>query len=261
MKQLNYVSIYADGADIGQMRRMGVNSTKVGVPPVTGFTTNPSLMRASGVSDYREFATKVLEVAEGRPVCLEVVADDYDGMVNEARELAKWGKNVVVKIPVVNTAGEFMGPAISCLTWENIPINVTAIMSMAQVRMALRAIQAGKGAVILSLFCGRIADAGRDPAALMKEARQLVNADDMYLYSNNHEENGHPKRRIRLLWASVRQVYDVIAADRAEADIITLTPPFIEKLPGLGRDLTEFSIETVRMFRRDAQEAGLRILP
>lgn len=228
------IEIFADGADLETMARIQ--------PSVSGFTTNPSILRKAGVKDYREFAREVLAIAVGKPVSFEVLADDFETMERQAREIASWaswGNNVFVKIPITNAAGVFTGPVISSLTERGrIKVNVTAVFTAAQARAAADAMR-GEGNII-SVFAGRIADAGVSPARTVLES--VMSA-----------------RRVgaRVLWASARQVYSVIEAEKVGADIITLTPDLIAKLPMFGRDLGEYSLETVRQFAKDAEGIAL----
>lgn len=219
------IAIYADGADLAGMARLAGE--------VQGFTTNPSLMRKAGVTDYAAFAKAVLGVAGGKPVSFEVLADDLDGMVEQAHTLAGWGPNVVVKIPIRNTGGESTEVVIRHLSLNSIAVNVTAVMTPQQVREAIGAIRGPR--CVVSIFAGRIADAGVDPRPLVSAAAFM--AHDL----------------VDVLWASPRQVYDVIEAERAGADIITLTPDLIAKAKGFGVNLERRSIETVQQFQRDAE--------
>lgn len=224
------IAIYADGADLASMATLA--------DKVEGFTTNPSLMRKSGIGDYRAFAREVLAVACGKPVSFEVFADDFSGMECQAREIASWGRNVYVKIPVTNTSGEPSFALIQRLADAGVKVNVTAVFTREQVQRAIAAIGLNRG--IVSVFAGRIADTGRDPCRIMRSARAKVISSD-----------------VLLLWASAREVYNVVQAEEAGCDIITLSPELIAKLDGFGMDLAKYSLETVRQFHRDA--AGLAI--
>jgi transaldolase len=221
--------IYADGADLSAMRELSGK--------VEGWTTNPSLLKKSGIVDYREFAHAVAEFAGGLPVSYEVLAGDMEGMLREARDIAKWPGNVFVKIPVLTVSGAFTGSVISRLTQEGVSVNVTAIMTLDQVNMVLASLQ--RPGSIISIFAGRIADTGVDPEPIVKQAVRAAKGEHS------------------ILWASVREVFNVVQASRCGADIITLTPELIKKMDGFGRDLTEYSIETVRQFARDAEDITL----
>ena len=215
--------IYLDGADLQQMGRFKVD----------GYTTNPSLMRKSGVTDYRSFARGVLECANGKPVSFEVLASGMDGMAADAMEIASWGENVFVKIPVLTPSGAFTGPILARLSLAGVKLNVTAVMTADQVHMALSSLQTTGH--IISIFAGRIADSGVDPETAVSEAVRMSSG------------------RAQILWASVREAFNVIQAERCRADIITLTPEMLEKCSLFGRDLTKCAIETVQQFTRDAE--------
>lgn len=230
------VKIFADGADLDRMRQL------VNHPLVRGFTTNPTLMRKSGISDYGEFAKSVLNAIDGLPVSFEVFSDDFAEMDRQAHLIAAWGPNVSVKIPVSNTGGESTADLVRRLSSERVRINVTAVMTLGQVREMSDALRDSVGAII-SVFAGRIADTGRDPIPLMVQALEIV----------------RPLPRVELLWASPREVLNLVQADEIGCDIITVTHELLSKLDSLGRDLDQFSLDTVKMFRDDAQCAGLRL--
>lgn len=219
------VNIYLDGADLAEMAQYG--ST------VSGFTCNPSLMKKSGVTRYTEFAMAVLAAAGGKPVSFEVLTEDPSEIVKQARKIASWGPNVYVKIPVINGAGDTMAPLIRELARDGLKINVTAVMTLEQVSMASSALGASAG--IVSVFAGRIADTGIDPLHFMQAARPMVGG------------------RVKLLWASPRQVYDVVLARTAQCDIITLGKDLLVKCALVGADLEDYSRATVRQFINDAK--------
>jgi transaldolase len=214
------------------------------LPYIKGFTTNPTLMRKAGVADYREFARAVLAAIPDRPISFEVFSDDFDEMASQALEIASWGSNVNVKVPVTNTRGEFAGPLISRLSRDGVFLNVTALMTVDQVRRVVEALQ-GNAPAFVSVFAGRIADTGRDPMPLMAEAVSVVNT----------------RPRTELIWASPRELLNVMQADAVGCHIITATNDILKKLDGVGKDLDRFSLETVEMFRRDAMAAGFTIAP
>lgn len=224
------IAIYADGADLKSMAALSGR--------VQGYTTNPSLMAKAGILDYREFAREVLAIAQGKPVSFEVFADDFTGMRRQAELLAALAPNVYVKIPITNTAGESALPLVEKLADAGIKVNVTAIFTKDQIRRAADAL--GNRAGIISVFAGRIADTGRDPAGYVSAGRSRLGA-----------------RAPQLLWASAREVYNVVQAEEAGADIITLAPDMIAKLDGFGRDLDEYSLATVRQFHADAKGLSL----
>jgi transaldolase len=230
------IKIFADGADLKSMRAAASD------PRITGFTTNPTLMRAAGVDDYKAFALEVLRLVGGRPISFEVFADDFPTMADQAREIASWGANVYVKIPVTNTTGEFSGPLIAELSHAGIKLNVTAVMTLDQIGRIGEAVSDRTPAVI-SVFAGRIADTGRDPVPHMRRSLELV----------------RHRRKIELLWASPRELLNIFQADEIGCHIITVTGDVLKKLALVGKDLELYSRETVDMFYRDATAAGYQI--
>jgi transaldolase len=227
------VKIYADGADLDGMRAL---SRK---PWIRGFTTNPTLMRKAGVSDYRAFAIDALKIIPDRPISFEVFSDEFEEMASQAREIATWGEHVYVKIPVTNTRRESSIPLIRDLTREGIKLNVTAVLALDQVRDVAIALTGGSPAYV-SVFAGRVADTGRDPVPLMTAALDLVRlAPDL-----------------ELLWASPRELLNIYQADAIGCHIITVTHDILNRLDAVGKDLHDYSLETVRMFRNDAIKAG-----
>ncbi|MCF8033698.1 MAG: transaldolase [Desulfarculaceae bacterium] len=227
------VKLFADGADTGGIKEMAAN------PMIAGFTTNPTLMRMAGVEDYKSFAKEVLGIVTDRPVSFEVLADDFDEMERQAREIASWGSNVNVKIPVTNTRGDFSGPLIERLTKDGVAVNVTAILTLDQVRGVAQCLTPETEAII-SVFAGRIADTGRDPVPDMKEAVEILS----------------PLPKAELLWASPRELLNIIQADEVGCHIITATNDILKKLALVGKDLGQYSQETVHMFWEDAKSAG-----
>ena len=223
------VKVFADGADIQSIQKLAADRG------ISGFTTNPTLMRKAGIDNYETFARKVLEVVNDRPVSFEVFADDFAGMVDQARAIASWGANVNVKIPVTNTKGEFTGPVIAELSADGIILNVTAMTTEAQVAKVTECLAPECGAII-SVFAGRIADTGRDPVPVMQECLNILTA----------------RPKAELLWASPRELLNIVQADQIGCHIITVTPDLVSKLPLIGKNLDEFSLETVQMFYRDA---------
>jgi transaldolase len=225
--------VFADGADLDSILELAAD------PVVRGFTTNPTLMRKAGIEDYEGFARKVLDHVTDRPISFEVCADDFEEMRRQAHLLASWGPNVYVKIPVTNTQGISSSPLIADLTADGVHLNVTGILTLAQVREVSEPLAESSGAVV-SVFAGRIADTGRDPVPLMASA-----VDMLRQYPN-----------LELLWASPREVINVCQADSIGCDIITVTHDLLKKLGGLGRSLEDVSLDTVRMFYNDAVDAG-----
>jgi transaldolase len=230
------VKIYADGADKSAMLEMYAH------PQIAGFTTNPTLMRKSGVSDYRAFAREILEHIPDRPISFEVFADDFAGMERQAAEIASWGENVLVKIPITNTRGESSARLLRGLARAGIRVNVTALLTLDQLRKASECLAEGPPAKI-SVFAGRIADTGRDPVPLMAAAVELL----------------RPYPNLELVWASPRELLNIFQADTIGCHIITATPDILRKLDLVGKDLHEYSLETVRMFYEDAQKAGYHL--
>lgn len=230
------VKLFADGADKASMLALYNN------PAITGFTTNPTLMRKAGVADYETFARDILAVIHDRPISFEVFSDEWDDMERQARQIAAWGANVYVKIPVTNTRGESSAHLVRRLTGEGVKVNVTALMTLTQVRTVCDALTPGPAACV-SVFAGRVADTGRDPVPMMAAAVEIINA-----YPN-----------VELIWASPRELLNVVQADAVGCHIITATPDILAKLPTLGKDLTDFSLDTVKMFYDDGLKAGFTL--
>lgn len=230
------VKIYADGADLDGIRAVSAN------PFVKGFTTNPTLMRKAGVTDYETFARAVLNEVKNRSISFEVFADDFETMEAQARVIASWGPNVYVKIPVTNTAGQSAAPLASRLSKAGIQLNVTALMTLKQVEEITDALAPATPAYI-SVFAGRIADTGIDPLPLMIESVSVMKA----------------KPKAELIWASPRELLNIFQADQIGCHIITVTNEVLGKLALVGKDLEEYSLETVAMFYRDARAAGFSI--
>ena len=235
MRQLR-VRIFADGADKAGMLEMYRN------PLIAGFTTNPTLMKKAGVKNYVAFAQEMLKLIPDRPLSFEVFSDEFPEMERQAQEIASWGKNVYVKIPVTNTRQHSSAPLIKVLSSAGVKLNVTAMMTVRQVREVSAALAGGPGAFV-SVFAGRIADSGRDPLPIMKEAVEVLK----------------PYPRLELIWASPREVLNAVQADEIGCHIITMTNDLIKKLPTLGKNLDEFSLDTVKMFYEDARAAGFTL--
>lgn len=230
------VRLFADGADLPKMLDYAAD------PLIRGFTTNPTLMAKSGIRDYESFARRVLEAIPDRPVSLSTFASEFDEMERQARVVASWGNNVRVKVPVTNARGESSCDLARRLAHDGVRLNVTALLSLRQVRDVAAAIGGGAPSHI-SVFAGRIADTGRDPVPLMAEAVAIA-----AMYSN-----------IDIIWASPREVLNIFQADACGCHIITVTPNLLDKLALAGKDLEEYSLETVRMFDRDAAAAKFTI--
>lgn len=232
------IDIYADGADINTMKRQAMD-----MPFIKGFTTNPTLMKKAGVKDYSAFAKDILKAIPELPISMEVFADEFEQMEREARKIASWGDNVYVKIPVMNTRGESSASLIRRLSDFGIKLNITAVFTNEQVKEVVDVLN-GETDSIISIFAGRISDAGVDAEDKMKSAKEILLS----------------KPRIKLLWASTREVYNIIQAERAGVDIITVTDDILKKISLLGKDLMAFSKETVEQFYDDSKELRLSIL-
>jgi transaldolase len=230
------VKVFADGADLDGILALAEN------PRIAGFTTNPTLMWKAGLTEYADFAERLLERITKHPISFEVFADDADEMRRQARLIASWGDNVYVKIPVTTTSGQSMAPLVRELSEDGVKVNVTALFTTAQVELITAAVKDGAPSYI-SVFAGRIADAGVDPVPIMAKAVSVM-AD---------------APRSELIWASPREILNVVQADQVGCHIITLTHELLGKLDALGKSLDQFSLETVQMFHRDAQSAGFTL--
>jgi len=230
------VKIFADGADKKDILRLYDD------PRIKGFTTNPTLMRKAGITDYEGFAKDVLSHIKDRPISFEVFSDEFAEMERQAMKIAEWGTNVYVKIPVSNTEGKTSYDLIRRLAGRKVQLNVTAIMTLSQVRDVSLALE-NHAASYVSVFAGRIADTGRDPVPLMAAAVALC----------------APYDKQELIWASPRELLNVFQADAIGCQVITVTPDVIKKLSLVDKDLTEYSLDTVKMFRTDAVGAGFSL--
>ena len=230
------VKIFADGADLPTMREM---STK---PFIQGLTTNPTLMRKAGISDYKKFALEVLAFIQNKPISFEVFSDDFNEMIRQAMEISSWGDNVNVKIPVTNSKGDSTTQVIKELSGRGISLNITAILTTKQVESVVEVLNENSKAFI-SVFAGRIADTGRDPIPFMEKALEIMKE----------------KPKSELIWASPRELLNVIQADSIGCHVITATSDILKKLEIIGKDLNQYSLETVKMFRDDALASGYSI--
>jgi len=230
------INLYADGASLKDI--LALNELK----HITGFTTNPTLMNKVGIKNYKEFALEVLSHVKEKPISFEVFADDFDEMHRQALEIKSWGENVFVKIPVTNTKKQTSYNLIKDLTAEGVKLNVTAIFTLEQVQNVTEALSGTNGGIV-SVFAGRIADTGVDPVPLMTEALKITKTVP----------------NAQLLWASPRELLNIIQADQCGCHIITATPDILKKLMSLEKDLEEFSLDTVKMFYNDALAAGYTI--
>lgn len=230
------IKIFADGAEKASILELYRN------PLIRGFTTNPSLMRKAGISNYEAFARDIIEHISDRPISLEVFADEFSEMERQARKIASWGNNVYVKIPITNTRRESSHELICRLARSGVRVNVTALLTIAQVESTIRALDGGAPSCI-SVFAGRIADTGRDPIPVMAQAVRMIG-------SNSDME---------LIWASPRELLNVHQADEIGCHIITATSDILKKLTLAGKDLDEYSLDTVKMFFADAQASGFTL--
>ncbi|MBZ5579966.1 MAG: transaldolase [Acidobacteriia bacterium] len=230
------VKLFADGADKAAMLDMYAN------PLIQGFTTNPTLMRKAGISDYRAFAWDILSAIRDRPISFEVFADEFPEMERQAHLISAWGNNVYVKIPVTNTQGESSCSLIERLSQAGVKLNVTALLTLKQVRDVRDALEGGPPSCI-SVFAGRVADTGRDPIPMMAAAIELL----------------RPHRQMELIWASPRELLNVFQADALGCHIITATTDILKKLSLVGKDLAAYSLDTVKMFFEDARASGFEL--
>ena len=230
------VKMFADGADLESIKELSKKSY------IQGFTTNPSLMKKGGIVDYKKFVIDMLNIVKDKPVSFEVFSDEINEMENQAREIASWGKNIYVKIPITNSKGTKTYNLVEKLSNDGIKCNVTAILLIEQVKEIYQASNP-KTDIIISIFAGRIADTGVDPISTMREAVNLCKN----------------KKKIQILWASCRELINIMQADSAGSHIITVPHQILKKIDGVGKDLGQLSLETVKTFLSDAVSAGYKI--
>ena len=228
--------IFCDSADYKTIKYFNNNNI------VDGFTTNPSLMRLSGAKNYRDYSLKVLKICRKKPISFEVFADHPKEMLRQAYKINTWGKNVYVKIPVVNSKGIFMGPVIKELSKKGIKLNITAVYTYEQTQKIFKCLNK-KTRSIISIFAGRMADKGKDPLPIFKKSIKLVKKN----------------KKIEILWASTREILNIIQADKLKCDIITVPINMLSKMSNIGKNLETFSIETVKDFYNDARKANYKI--
>jgi len=228
--------IYCDTAELKQIKKFNKKNI------VKGFTTNPTLMKKAGAKDYKGYSKKILKICQDKPVSLEVFADDYYNMRNQALKINTWGKNVYVKIPVTNSKGVFMGKIIKELNSMNIKLNITAVYNFKQTQKILKIINK-KSKVIISIFAGRAGDTGRDPVPEFKKSISL----------------SKKFKNVEILWASVREPYNYIQAKELGCHIITVPPSTIEKIENFGKSFDQLTKETVKAFYQDAKSVGFKI--
>lgn len=231
------IKVFADGAEIQGM----VEMYHLGL--VSGFTTNPTLMKKAGVADYVQFAMEAAKKITDLPLSFEVFSDDFETMEKEARKIGSWAKNVYVKIPITNTKGQSSIPLIKKLSAEGLKLNITAIMTLAQVGRVLENLTPGMGAYV-SIFAGRIADTGVNPLPVMQEAAKMCRT----------------VAGVESLWASTRELINIFQAQECGVDIITVTNDILKKIPNVGKNLEQLSLETVQMFYNDAKSLGYTII-
>jgi transaldolase len=230
------VKIFADGGDRASILDLAAN------PLIKGFTTNPTLMRKAGIADYESFGRSLVRSIPNRPMSFEVLSDDFDEMEQQALHIATWGENVYVKIPITDTRGRSAGPLMKRLAQQGVKVNATALMTLDQMEAAVLSLRNGPPSCI-SIFAGRIADAGHDPLPILTGALARIRA--------------YPQ--IELIWASPREVFNIVQADAIGCHIITVTHDLLKKLPLIGRDLAEYSLDTVKMFVNDARAANFTL--
>jgi transaldolase len=231
------IKIFADGANMNDMLKIYKEGW------VKGFTTNPTLMKQDGIKDYETFAKQILSEIKDLPVSFEVLSDDFKSMEREAKKIAFWGSNVVIKIPITDTKGESSLPLIKKLSNDGLSLNITAIMPLKQVEEVAEVLNP-KVKTIISIFAGRIADTGRDPSPIMRRAIEILKINP----------------NAEVLWASPRELLNIFQAEEIGCHIITVLPEILKKLPLIGKDLTEYSLDTVKMFYNDANAAGYKIV-
>ena len=228
--------IYCDSADLKTIKKLGRNSL------VDGFTTNPSLMRLAGAKNYKQYSLKLLKASNGKPISFEVFADTSDQMLEQAKIINSWGKNVYVKIPVVNSKGHFSGKVIKKLSENRIKLNITAVYTVNQVKKIIKNLNKNSKTII-SIFSGRMSDVGKDPLPIIKESVRLVKR----------------LRNIKILWASTREAYNYLQARNCGCSIITMPPAIVEKISKFGKTYEELTLDTVRKFLKDSKDSNFKI--
>lgn len=229
------IKIFADGANFEQFKLLSNSAL------VEGFTTNPTLMKNQGIKDYEMFAKQILSQVQQKPISFEIFADETNSIIKQARYISSWAENVYVKVPVTDTKGEFLGEVIKTLSGEGVKLNITAVFTNEQVREISTVLNKNTKSII-SIFSGRVADTGIDPIKHFRDCSEK-----------------YRKNNIEFLWASPRELYNIFNAEEAGADIITISLDLINKLKNIGKDLTEYSKETVQMFYNDALTAGYKL--
>lgn len=233
----NKIKVYSDGADKNSMLEMAKD------PRIQGLTTNPSLMKKAGINDYKSFCLDILQHIKDKPLSFEVFTDSIQEMATQALQIKAWGENVYVKIPVMNSQGESTIDLIRNLSHQGVKLNVTAIFTMEQTIETIMALKGGAPSIV-SIFAGRLADSGRDPMPMMIAASELCRSVD---------------KNIELLWASTREVFNIVQAEQAGCHIITAPPEIVKKMSGFNRDPYQLSLETVKTFKADSEAAGFKL--
>ena len=230
------IKIFCDSADFKTIEKLNSSSL------VSGFTTNPTLMRLSGAKNYKNYSLKLLRICNKKPISLEVFADTFIQMIEQARIINSWGKNIYVKIPVINSKGSFSGKVINILSYQGIKLNITAVYTVTQVRKILKCINK-KSKTIISIFAGRMADAGKNPIPIIKESVRLTKK----------------LKNAEILWASTREAYNYTQAKQCGCSIITMPPSIIERISKFGKSYQQLSLDTVRKFLKDSQNSNFKI--
>ena len=228
--------IFCDSADYATIKKLNNNSL------VSGFTTNPSLMKQSGAKNYKNYSLKLLKVCKKKPISLEVFGDTFDQMLRQAMIINSWGKNVYVKIPVVNSKGLYSGKVISVLSRKGIKLNITAVYTVEQVKKILKSVNK-KSKTIISIFSGRMSDVGKDPIPIIKKSVYLAKK----------------MKKVEILWASTREAYNYLQAKDCGCSIITMPPAIIQKISKFGKTYQELTLDTVRKFLKDSIKSNFKI--
>ena len=228
--------IFCDSADFEVIKKLNKN------PLVKGFTTNPSLMRLSGAKNYKNYSLKLLKICKNKPISLEVFGDTYDQMLRQALIINSWGKNVYVKIPVVNSKGIFSGKVIKILSQKGIKLNITAVYTVNQVKKIIKSINKNSKTII-SIFAGRMSDVGKDPVPIIKESIKLTKK----------------MKKVEILWASTREAYNYLQAKNYGCQIITMPPSIIKKISKFGKTYQELTLDTVKKFLKDSKDSNFKI--
>ena len=228
--------IFCDSADLNTIKKLTNN------PLVSGFTTNPSLMRLAGAKNYKNYSLKLLSVCKKKPISLEVFGDSFDQMLRQAMIINSWGKNVYVKIPVVNSKGLFSGKVIKILSQKDIKLNITAVYTVSQVKKILKVINKNSKTII-SIFAGRMADVGKDPIPIIRESVRLTKK----------------MKKVNILWASTREAYNYLQAKNCGCSVITMPASIIQKISKFGKSYQELTLDTVKKFLKDSRDSKFKI--